>query len=166
VTEKRMGFTHDNKDNTTVDWWTPKWVFDSLGETFDIDVAAPEGGVPWIPAGLYFTKETDGLKQDWGNCFVWCNPPYGRETGAWMRRMQQHNNGIALVFSRTDCLWFHEYCVLAEAIVFLRGRISFIDGYGATKSSGAGAGSMLVGFGERADKALRRIGGLGAYVKP
>lgn len=66
MSDKRMGFTHDDKNNITVDWWTPVWVFDALGETFDIDVAAPTGGVPWIPALKHFTKEIDGLKQDWG----------------------------------------------------------------------------------------------------
>ena len=33
----------------------------------------------------YFTPEIDGLKQEWTGT-VWCNPPYGREIGSWVRR--------------------------------------------------------------------------------
>ena len=29
MTEKKQGFTHDNKDNMTVDWYTPPSIFDS-----------------------------------------------------------------------------------------------------------------------------------------
>jgi len=28
---KKTGFTHDNVNNKTVDWYTPKWIFDELG---------------------------------------------------------------------------------------------------------------------------------------
>jgi hypothetical protein len=28
-------------------------------------------------------REVDGLKQDWGTHRVFCNPPYGRQMGAW-----------------------------------------------------------------------------------
>jgi len=31
----------------------------------------------------YFTKEQDGLAQDWGTHRVFCNPPYGRAIGKW-----------------------------------------------------------------------------------
>ena len=42
-------------------WYTPDWVFDGLGLTFNLDVASPEGGVSWIPAVTRYTIADDGL---------------------------------------------------------------------------------------------------------
>ena len=51
---KKTGFTHDNVDNLSVDWYTPPYIFDGLG-VFDLDPASPIGGVKWIPALQYYT---------------------------------------------------------------------------------------------------------------
>jgi len=144
---KAQGFTHDKKDNISVDWYTPRWIFDELNLDFDLDPAAPEGGVPWIPAKKFYTEKENGLVQDWTGR-VWLNPPYGKHTGAWLEKMHYHRNGVALVFARTDCKWFHDYVAKADGILFLKGRVKFVDGLGKTGGSGAGSGSMLVGWGE------------------
>lgn len=151
---KATGFTHDNKDNTSVDWYTPQWVFDELGLEFDLDPAAPEGGVPWIPAKKFYCESDDGLVKPWEGR-VWLNPPYGKHTGAWLARMHVYRNGVALVFARTDCKWFHDYVAKATAILFLKGRVKFVDGLGKTGGSGAGCGSMLVAWGTEEAWALQ-----------
>lgn len=143
---KSAGFTHDNVANKSVDWYTPPWIFEALGLEFDLDPCAPVGGVPWIPAAKHYSEADDGLKQPWNGC-VWLNPPYGKFTAEWLAKMHQHRNGIALVFARTDCRWFHDYVMHADAILFLKGRIRFVDGLGATGGNGAGAGSMLIAWG-------------------
>lgn len=154
---KKMGFTHDGKNNLTVDWWTPKYIFDWLGETYDLDVSAPEGGVPWLPCRQYITEKIDGLRVPWTG-YVWCNPPYGKHTPNWLERMAAHNNGMALVFARTDTDWFHSYVApAASGILFLKGRVKFVDGKGITGGGGAGCGSMLVAYGERAFRSLNRV---------
>ena len=51
---------------TTNDYYTPKWLFDAMGLEFDIDVAAPVQGIPWIPAKRWFSQADDGLAQEWG----------------------------------------------------------------------------------------------------
>ena len=160
---KARGFTHDNKDNTTVDWWTPEWIFKDLGLTFDLDVAAPVGGVPWIPAAKHYTEEQNGLAQEWKGK-VWCNPPYGDKTGLWMERMAQHKNGVALVFARTDCKWFQEYVTTADALLFIRGRLSFVDATKATKGGGAGAGSLLAAWGFESVMGLIKMQDKGFFV--
>lgn len=160
---KAQGFTHDNKNNATVDWWTPKWIFDGLGLEFDLDVAAPPGGVPWIPAKKYYTEQDNGLAQPWEGK-VWCNPPYGNETGKWIEKMAKHNNGVALVFARTDCKWFQDYAAKAKALLFLRGRVSFVDAQNITKGGGAGAGSLLVAWGDECATALCRMYQTGFFV--
>jgi hypothetical protein len=181
---KKQGFTHDNVDNKSVEWYTPKWIFDELGIEFDLDCCAPavgvfsnetlrkygvcpteyNGGVPWIPAKQHYDIYTDGLVSEWkGN--VWCNPPYGKFTPKWLERMSKHQNGIALVFARTDCAWFHDYCMTGDAILFIQRRVKFVDGLGITSGNGAGSGSMLIAWGDENVKALERMRDKGALWK-
>lgn len=161
---KKTGFTHDDKDNISVDWYTPPWIFESLGLHFDLDPSSPVGGVPWIPVSNIFTEKDNGLEQDWfGN--VWLNPPYGRLTYSWLEKMHSYRNGIALVFARTDCAWFHDFCAKADAILYLKGRVKFVDGLGKTGNSGAGSGSMLIAWGADNVRALEGMSDKGLLVK-
>jgi hypothetical protein len=50
---------------TSDDYYTPRWIFDAIGLEFDLDVSAPPGGIPWIPAKKHFTVIDDGLAQEW-----------------------------------------------------------------------------------------------------
>lgn len=162
--EKKGGFTHDSIDNKSVDWYTPKWIFDELGLKFDLDPCAPINGVPWIPAAKVYSLPQDGLALPWDG-LVWLNPPYGKFTGAWLQRMNgRHRNGVALVFARTDCKWFHESVAKADAVLYLSGRVKFVDGLGVTGGSGAGSGSMLVAWGPIAFDALFGMRDRGLFV--
>lgn len=93
--------------------YTPKWIFDTLGIEFDLDVSAPEGGVPWLPAKRYFTEADNGLEQPWsGN--VWMNPPYSLTT-PWVDKFLENGNGICLlVVSRSK--WFQRLWDAADGI--------------------------------------------------
>lgn len=159
---KKNGFTHDNVDNLSVDWYTPPHIFDGLG-VFDLDPCQPIGGVKWIPALQYYTLEDDGLTSDWYGR-VWLNPPYGKHTPQWLAKMHTHRNGIALLFARTDCAWFHDYVAKADAILFLKGRVKFVDGLGVSGGNGAGSGSMLIAWGRKNVQALLGIQSKGYLV--
>lgn len=87
-------FGVEQAETTSDDYLTPRWVFDTLGLTFDLDVAAP----PWethVPAARKFTKADDGLNQRWEGR-VWMNPPYSQAT-VWADRFIAHRHGIALM---------------------------------------------------------------------
>jgi len=161
---KAKGFTHDSVNNKSVDWYTPKWIFDCLGIEFDLDPCAPTGGVPWIPAKKHYDIYTDGLISEWQGV-VFLNPPYGKHTPKWLEKMHYHRNGIALVFARTDCAWFHDYCTKADAILFIQKRVKFVDGLGKTSGNGAGSGSMLIAWGSDNVKALERMSDKGFLVR-
>ena len=96
---------------------------------------------------------------------VWLNPPYGKQTPQWLAKMHTHRNGIALLFARTDCAWFHDYVAKADAILFLKGRVKFVDGLGVSGGNGAGSGSMLIAWGDENVKALAGIQNKGYFVE-
>lgn len=160
---KSRGFTHDKANNATVDWYTPKWIFDELGIEFDLDPCHPKEKIPWIPVKKHYCLEDDGLILPW-NGNVWLNPPYGRETTKWLEKMHNYRNGIALVFARTDCRWYHDYIIKADGLLFLKGRVKFVDGLGITGGSGAGCGSMLISWGEENTKKLCGMSDKGQFI--
>ncbi len=98
-----LGYAEDRMKDQ---FYTPAWVFDAMGLEFDIDVAAPVGGVEWIPAKRYFTKEDDGLAQDWDG-LVWCNPPFSGAAD-WARKFIEHANGVLLSSIPGNTTWFTE----------------------------------------------------------
>lgn len=140
------GFTHDWRTETSSDeWYTPPEVFDALGISFDLDPAAPVGGVPWVPAIRHISKREDGLTQPWRGR-TWVNPPYGRATADWLRKLAAHGDGLALVFARTDTRWFQWIAAEATALCFIRGRLRFRRPDG-TPGDTAPSPSLLVAFG-------------------
>jgi hypothetical protein len=125
----------------------PPPIIRALG-AFDLDPCSPVKR-PWPTATEHFTVVEDGLKQPWSGR-VWLNPPYGTETERWMSRMADHNDGIALIFARTEtATWFESVWPVAAALFFIRGRLCFyhVDGHRSRHS--AGAPSALVAYGDR-----------------
>ena len=125
-------------------WETPQVLFDQLNNEFhfNLDVCAlPENA----KCAAYYTPEMNGLVQPWyGNC--WCNPPYGRKIGEWVKRAHNHarerTKTVILLPARTDTQWFHDYILNPKReIRFIRGRLKF----GGSKNS-APFPSMVVVF--------------------
>ena len=90
----------------TDEQYTPAFIFEALNLQFDLDVCAPEGGAPFVPCKMYYTKKDNGLEQDW-NGLVWMNPPFSEGT-IWHQKFQKHNNGIALA-PMSKAKWFYDY---------------------------------------------------------
>lgn len=108
------------------EWETPQDLFDKLNKEFyfTMDVAASHDNTK---CPFYFTKERDGLKHEWRGV-VWCNPPYGRGIGKWVKKCSEYRGlSVMLIPARTDTKWFHDYIYhnpRAE-IRFLKGRLHF-----------------------------------------
>jgi len=77
--------------------------------------------------------------------------------------MGTHRNGIALIFSRTDSETFQDFAFTADAILFIKGRLSFYTADGV-RSGNAGAPSCLVAYGKKAVKRLESSGIRGKLV--
>lgn len=109
-----------------MNWCTPWQLFDSLNKEFNfvLDAAATDKSAK---CKIYFTPETDGLSQDWNyGGAVFCNPPYGRQIGKWVRKAYEESlkmGGaiVLLIPSRTDTSYFHDYIYGKAEIRFLRG---------------------------------------------
>lgn len=145
--------SHQSAASDTVEWYTPPGLFDALGLRFDLDPCAPPGGLPWIPADRFFSVDDDGLTQPWQGR-VWLNPPYGRHTRGWVRRLAAHGDGVALVFARTETEWAQDVLPACSAVCFIRGRLTFVRADLEPGSFNAGAPSMLLAFGEECAAAV------------
>ena len=108
-------------------WETPQDLFDEFDREFHFTLdacALPENA----KVGEYYTPEQDGLSQPWtGVC--WCNPPYGRKIGLWVKKgllsSLQGATVVMLLPARTDTKWFHDYILNRAEVRFLRGRLKF-----------------------------------------
>lgn len=144
------------------EWLTPPEIIRSLGE-FDLDPCSPIER-PWPTAKKHYTINDMGLMKNWEGR-VWMNPPYGNETGHWLGKLRLHGNGIALVFARTDTSYFHEYVFkVADALLFLSGRLCFYHVDGTKASANAGAPSVLIAYGKENAEALRASNLRGMFV--
>ncbi|WP_193793318.1 phage N-6-adenine-methyltransferase [Clostridium botulinum] len=111
-------------------WATPQDFFDKLNKefNFDLDPCATKENAK---CSKYFTKEIDGLKQDWGGYKVFCNPPYGREISKWVEKAykeskKENTTVVMLIPARTDTKYFHSYIYhKAKEIRFIKGRLKF-----------------------------------------
>jgi site-specific DNA-methyltransferase (adenine-specific) len=112
------------------EWATPQDLFDKLNEEFHftLDPCADESN---HKCEKYFTKEQDGLKQDWSDERVFCNPPYGRGIGDWVRKCFTETYAgkcklaVMLLHARTDTRWFHDMILHRAEIRFIKGRLKF-----------------------------------------
>ena len=110
---------------TKDDYYTPPQVFADLGLRFDLDVCAPPGGVPWVPADSFYTLADDGLTKPWHGR-VWMNPPYSQAT-AWVRRFIDHGHGVALV-GHAKSAWHPELWAKADACAMPFHYFDFVGG--------------------------------------
>lgn len=113
------------------EWPTPQHFFDALHAEFHftLDPCATHENAK---APLYFTREKNGLLQNWGRHRVFCNPPYGKNMREWAHKCWEASLGRALVVllahARTDTRWFHESVYGKAEIRFVKGRLKFGDG--------------------------------------
>jgi site-specific DNA-methyltransferase (adenine-specific) len=116
----------------TEEWATPQAFFDTLNAVFHFTLdpcATPDN----TKCAKFYTKEQNGLLQDWGGERVFCNPPYGKVIADWVRKCSEEAKKpntivVALLPARTDTRYFHEYIYRkAKDDQFVKGRLKFGD---------------------------------------
>lgn len=117
--------------SSSTEWETPQYLFDPLNKSFNftLDVCATANNTK---CKKFFTKEDDGLSQNWGTETCWMNPPYGKEIRHWIKKAYEASKigatVVCLLPSRTDTHWWHQYCMQAE-VILIKGRIQFLKRY-------------------------------------
>jgi putative DNA N-6-adenine-methyltransferase of bacteriophage len=108
-------------------WATPQDFFDALDAEFHftLDACAVKENAK---CAAYYTPEQNGLDQPWTGQ-VWCNPPYGRNVGQWVKKAHDTASGggcvVMLLPARTDTRWFHDYIYGKTEVRFIKGRLKF-----------------------------------------
>lgn len=138
------------------EWYTPKYIFDAMGVVFDMDVAAPNDGAPFVPYKTYIHENADGLTFPWEG-FVWMNPPFGGRNGLepWLDKFFAHDDGVALTPDRTSAPWWQKAARRADAVLFIAGKVKFIRPDG-TLGKSPGDGTTLFAVGNKGVDALNR----------
>lgn len=148
----------------TDDWITPESILDALGP-FDLDPCACEPQ-PWPTARTMWTRADDGLSKPWHGR-VWLNPPYGPNAERWVERLAAHRRGTALLFARTETVWFISHVWRrATALLFLHGRLHFHKPDGTRARGNAGGPSVLVAYGDYDAEVLLACRLDGTFVRP
>lgn len=145
-------------------WYTPKYIFDALGNPrFDMDVAAPKLIPAYINAREWYWE--GALEKEWAG-FVWMNPPYGGRNSLtpWLKKFVEHGNGLCLVPDRTSAPWFQKFAYHMDAILFTP-KIKFLRPNGEEGKSPSN-GSAIMAIGQIALKHLIYASNLGLIVSP
>lgn len=112
----------------TPEWETPQDFFEKIQKEFrlKVDVCATPYNTKLTD---FFSEEQDGLSQDWTGLKCWMNPPYGREIGKWVEKAATGGAKIvvALLPSRTDTRWWHDWIQDKAEVRFIKGRLKFGD---------------------------------------
>lgn len=114
------------------DWETPTELFEyfnMIAAEFNLDAAADPVNTK---CDNFFTEEMNALERDWNvfgyETIVWLNPPYSQNKEFIKKAFDQSkivDSVWCLLPVRTCTHWWHDYVMKAEAIYFIRGRVTF-----------------------------------------
>ena len=111
------------------EWVTPQDFFDELNDEFGftLDPCSTDHN---RKCEKHYTVEDDGLSKDWSKDIVFMNPPYGGNTGNWIKKAfdesKKGSTVVCLIVSSTDRSYWHDYIFpYAAQIRFVRGRLKF-----------------------------------------
>ncbi len=138
-------------------WNTPEPVLTPLHKfaTVGLDPCSNPDSIVGAVVEWSLERGHDGLAREWGELgLVFVNPEYGRAINAWIAKCVTEARGagtgrggceiVALVPARTDTRWFADIWQSASAILFWRGRLTFLGA-----PAGAPFPSALVYWGNR-----------------
>ena len=163
IEEIKQKKAHVSNNSGNNEWYTPKKYIDFaktvMGE-IDIDPASSEIANKVVNAKKYYTKEDDGLQQEWEGK-LWMNPPYAQPliTQFCEKLKEEVESGnvkefMVLVNNATETAWFQNLASVSNAIWFIKSRVKFVDMDG--NPSGAPLqGQCILYYGENIEKFLK-----------
>lgn len=140
--------THERTEGVD-NWYTPQWIMDKFTHVFRLDPCAGKGDF----VSAFNRYYENGLEKEWEGS-VWLNPPFGEkrlQIVPWLEKFIAHGNGIAIVPNRTATDWWQEWAAGCDYLVFLKGKVKFIQegqegtspGYGNVLGAIGGCSKIL-----------------------
>lgn len=149
----RYGHGGANDEGLGDEWYTPAWLFDGLGLTFDLDVCGPVDRTHvTVPCAAFYTPHDDGLTSEWRG-LVWCNPPYS-DPAPWARKCVEHGNGLLLTHVPMNAEWAAEVWRACDGLRLFQ-AMEFVRPDGARQRPGYWL--QLAAFGDQAATSLRNL---------
>lgn len=147
---------HVSNNSGEIEWYTPSYIIESAKKAMggiDVDPASSVTANTFVEADFYYTKDTDGLSNEWhGN--VWMNPPYGQPLindfiNTFCQKWDdgEFKQGIVLVNNATETRWFQSLLDVCDCVCFPKGRISYMDKNGEPSKTPL-QGQAILYFGE------------------
>ena len=152
------------------EWYTPSYILDAaracLGG-FDCDPASSEVANRQVKAKKFYSADECGISATkWGRR-VWMNPPYAQPLcdqfcNSLIDRLGRGEveEACVLVNNATETQWFGKLARSASAVVFLSGRVKFLDHTGQPKNTPL-QGQAVLYFGDRFTSFLECFSTLG-----
>ena len=144
--------------SNNVEWNTPQSFYDKLDKkyNFTLDPCATKSSAK---CGQYFTEENNGLLQSWSGHTVFMNPPYGRRISEWIAKAyiesrKPNTKVVCLLPARTDTRYWHKYCMKADFIYFIKGRLQFQNKLSSETNSAPFPSAVVVFGGENINRAM------------
>lgn len=156
-----------NQTSGEQEYFTPMPIVDAARRvmgSINLDPASSTLVNERIRAGAIFTKNYDGLKQEWfGN--VWVNHPFGRrENPLWVRKMVVEYNRMdvlaitCITFAATSEEWFQPLMEYPQCYLTPRTNYYLPDG---TLKRGVSKGSVMTYMGPAVDKFALEFASMG-----
>ena len=159
-------------DSGNVEWFTPVEIIEAARATMGgivLDPFSCAEANETVGASNYFTKEQDGLKQEWfGN--VWMNHPYGRTTNGpcIQKALAEFASGrvkqlCCITYASTTERWFRPLMQFPQC--FFHRRTAFREPGGRT-ISGAKKGCAVTYMGPHLDRFAANFAPFGTIKVP
>lgn len=112
-----------------------------------------------VPAPAWHLTE-GALETPWPEMALFVNPPFGKGMGRWVDRAATHSSPVILLTpSSTEVGWWQAAARSALCVVFVRGRVNFVDAQGIERK-GNPKGTTLFLFGGSASDAADLCNGI------
>jgi phage N-6-adenine-methyltransferase len=152
------------------EWYTPAYLIDAARCAMggiDLDPASNPAAQDVVQASMYYTKDQDGLAQEWHGR-IWMNPPYSCPQDFTRKLTEEYQAGrlqqaVVLVNNCTETEWFHDFARYASVLCLLRRRAAFW--YPGRRDFGARQGQVVFGVGVNIDQFVKVFSGLGIVLK-
>lgn len=156
------------------EWYTPPEYIEAahrVMKEIDLDPASSVTANKTVGASVFYSEDDNGLTRQWAGR-VWMNPPYASELiGKFCDKLVGHyidgdiSEAVVLVNNATETGWFNQLIAVADAVVFTKGRIKFVDMDG-NRTGAPLQGQAIIYMGEQAEQFLREFSAFGWGAKP